>query len=193
MPACQPGSLAPCKSVGPALAPPMSLQPPTQAAKDGHVVNTSPLPLPPPLPAPPTALCTPQVWPTAQAALDEYVVKNSTATQVFVTGHSLGAAIGTLVGYAGQQYLDEQLGAGEVGACRGWGVGCRGWVGAVMGSSAGMSRWGWARWVHAGGGWARSWSAAPTVMDRPVWAVTSKATHYLPLPWAGACRLGANL
>lgn len=53
-----------------------------------------------------------EVWPDIEAALQELVVANSTATQVFVVGHSLGAAVATLASYAAQSYLDEQLGEG---------------------------------------------------------------------------------
>lgn len=35
----------------------------------------------------------------------------SRTTQVFVTGHSLGAGVGTLVSYAAQSYLNQQMGA----------------------------------------------------------------------------------
>ncbi|PRW33116.1 lipase [Chlorella sorokiniana] len=53
-----------------------------------------------------------QLWPGVQAALDELVVGGSpAATQVFVTGHSLGAGVGTLLSYATQSYLNEKLGA----------------------------------------------------------------------------------
>lgn len=53
-----------------------------------------------------------QLWPGVQAALDELVTGGSPAAkQVFVTGHSLGAGVGTLVSYAAQSYLNQQMGA----------------------------------------------------------------------------------
>lgn len=49
-----------------------------------------------------------QIWPEVQGALDELMLNSTLATQVTITGHSLGAGVSTLLAYAAQQYLDQQ-------------------------------------------------------------------------------------
>lgn len=51
-----------------------------------------------------------QLWPTLRAAVLAEVVASRKPTEVFVTGHSLGGAVGTLVSYAVQQLLDSRMG-----------------------------------------------------------------------------------
>ena len=53
-----------------------------------------------------------QIWPATRAALEALATGPSPqVTQIFVTGHSLGGAVGSLLAYAAQSYLDSQLGA----------------------------------------------------------------------------------
>lgn len=56
-----------------------------------------------------------QIWPTWQATLDRLVVNDTTPPSVFVTGHSMGAAVGMLGAYATQEHLNAKLGADKVG------------------------------------------------------------------------------
>jgi hypothetical protein len=53
-----------------------------------------------------------EVWPDIQAVLDKEVVdaKPGSTPEVWVSGHSMGAAVGNLVAYAAQQHLDEKMG-----------------------------------------------------------------------------------
>lgn len=53
-----------------------------------------------------------QLWPGVQAALSELVAGPSpVAREVYVAGHSLGGGVATLVAYAAQAFLEEQMGA----------------------------------------------------------------------------------
>lgn len=54
-----------------------------------------------------------QLWPGIQAALSELVAQGPSpqAREVYVAGHSLGGGLGTLVAFAAQAFLDEQMGA----------------------------------------------------------------------------------
>lgn len=56
-----------------------------------------------------------QLWPHVLSALNTYVI-NSDATHVAVTGHSLGAGVGTLIAYAAAKYLAAQNSAAMVDA-----------------------------------------------------------------------------
>ena len=53
-----------------------------------------------------------ETWAEVQAALDALVVTGK-VTQVFVAGHSMGAGIATLIGYATQTYLNTKMGEGK--------------------------------------------------------------------------------
>lgn len=54
-----------------------------------------------------------QLWPGVQAALAQLVAApGAPAAELFVTGHSLGAGVATLVAFAAQGYLDGAIGAG---------------------------------------------------------------------------------
>ncbi|EFN56007.1 expressed protein [Chlorella variabilis] len=55
-----------------------------------------------------------EIWPAAQAALDALVVDSGgPPPEVWVTGHSLGAGIGTMVAFAAADYLAASMGPDE--------------------------------------------------------------------------------
>ena len=55
-----------------------------------------------------------QIWPAVRAALAELATGPSPqATQFFVTGHSLGGAVGSLLAYASQSLLKSIFPAGK--------------------------------------------------------------------------------
>lgn len=64
-----------------------------------------------------------QIWPTAKATLDSLIASGGPLPELWVAGHSMGSAVGKLLAYAAQDYLNKQLGA-EVGA---------GWVSVCVG------------------------------------------------------------
>jgi hypothetical protein len=55
-----------------------------------------------------------QIWPATRAALAALATGPSPqVTQNFVTGHSLGGAVGSLLAYAAQSYLNSRFRAGR--------------------------------------------------------------------------------
>ena len=55
-----------------------------------------------------------QIWPATRAALEALATGPSPqVTQIFVTGHSLGGAVGSLLAYAAQSYLNSRFRAGR--------------------------------------------------------------------------------
>ncbi|KAL4418858.1 hypothetical protein ABPG77_002925 [Micractinium sp. CCAP 211/92] len=51
------------------------------------------------------------IWPTAKATLDSLIASGGPLPELWVAGHSMGSAVGKLLAYAAQDYLNKQLGA----------------------------------------------------------------------------------
>jgi hypothetical protein len=56
------------------------------------------------------------IWPHVRSALEAEVLAGSKLRHVTVSGHSLGAAVATLVSYAAQRFLDAHNAGIAVGA-----------------------------------------------------------------------------
>lgn len=52
-----------------------------------------------------------QIWPAAKDALDALIASGDPLPELWVAGHSMGSAVGKLLAYAAQDYLNKQLGA----------------------------------------------------------------------------------
>jgi len=65
---------------------------------------------------------------------------NASLPEIYVAGHSMGSAVGKMVAYAAQNYLNEQLGADKVGDGGGDGGGVRVGIGIGIGGLPGARR-----------------------------------------------------